>query len=87
MTNHLAGSRPAEILLAEDNENDVVLTREGFKKCKLALNLHHVKDGEECMAFLQQAGQVLRCSDTGPLAPRLKHAPNGRARSVGRVGC
>src|SRR5579863_6089338 len=57
MTNNLAGSRPAEILLAEDNENDVVLTRQGFKRCKLALNLHHVKDGEECMAFLRKQGK------------------------------
>jgi two-component system response regulator len=57
MNNHLVGSRPAEILLAEDNENDVVLTRQGFKRCKLALNLHHVKDGEECMAFLRKQGK------------------------------
>jgi CheY-like chemotaxis protein len=57
MNSNLAGSRPAEILLAEDNENDVVLTRQGFKRCKLALNLHHVKDGEECMAFLRKQGK------------------------------
>jgi chemotaxis family two-component system response regulator Rcp1 len=57
MTSKLAGSRPAEILLAEDNENDVELTRQGFKKCKLLLNLHHVRDGEECMAFLRKQGK------------------------------
>ena len=57
MISNLAGSRPAEILLAEDNENDVELTRQGFKRCKLALNLHHVKDGEECMAFLRKQGK------------------------------
>jgi two-component system, chemotaxis family, response regulator Rcp1 len=56
MTSNLPSGRPAEILLVEDNENDAVLTREGFKKCKLALNLHHVKDGEECMAFLRRQG-------------------------------
>ncbi len=53
----LVNSRPAEILLAEDNENDVELTRQGFKKCKLLLNLHHVKDGVECMAFLRKEGK------------------------------
>ena len=45
------------ILLAEDNENDVELTRQGFKKCKLLLNLHHVRDGIECMAFLRRQGK------------------------------
>jgi two-component system, chemotaxis family, response regulator Rcp1 len=57
MTSNLANSRPAEVLLAEDNENDVELTRQGFKRCKLVLNLHHVKDGEDCMAFLRKRGQ------------------------------
>jgi CheY-like chemotaxis protein len=57
MISKLASSRPAEILLAEDNENDVELTRQGFKRCKLALNLHHVRDGEECMAFLRKQGK------------------------------
>jgi two-component system response regulator len=57
MTSELVRSRPAEILLAEDNENDVELTRQGFKKCKLLLNLHHVRDGEECMAFLRKQGK------------------------------
>jgi CheY-like chemotaxis protein len=57
MTSELIKTRPAEILLAEDNENDVELTRQGFKKCKLLLNLHHVKDGVECMAFLRKEGK------------------------------
>jgi len=47
-------TRPAEILLVEDNDNDVELTRESFNRSKLAVNLHHVKDGEECMAFLRK---------------------------------
>jgi two-component system, chemotaxis family, response regulator Rcp1 len=57
MTSNLHSSRPAEILLAEDNENDVELTRQGFKRCKLLLNLHHVKDGVECIAFLRKQGK------------------------------
>lgn len=48
------GSRPAEILLVEDNENDVVLTRRGFKTSAFPVNLHHVSDGVECMAFLRR---------------------------------
>jgi len=50
-------TRPAEILLVEDNENDVILTRSGFEQAKLAVNFHHVPDGEQCMAFLRKQGQ------------------------------
>src|SRR5580658_2569031 len=57
MTSKLCSGRPAEILLAEDNENDVELTRLAFKMSKLLLNLHHVRDGEECMAFLRKQGK------------------------------
>lgn len=49
--------RPAEILLVEDNDNDVELTRIGFKRARFAVNLHHVADGEECMAFLRKQGE------------------------------
>jgi two-component system response regulator len=56
MNNRLAGGRPAEILLVEDNEDDVVLTQEGFKLSKLVVNLHHVDNGERCMAFLRKQG-------------------------------
>lgn len=54
MNDELSGSRPVEILLVEDNENDVMLMRQGFKKAKLVVNLHHVANGEECMAFLRK---------------------------------
>lgn len=50
-------SRPAEILLVEDNENDVILTQMAFKQAKLSIRLHHVKDGERCMAFLRKEGE------------------------------
>jgi CheY-like chemotaxis protein len=46
----------AEILLVEDNEDDVLLTRRGFKRAKLRVNLHHVENGCECMAFLRKRG-------------------------------
>ena len=51
------GGRPAEILLVEDNKDDVLLTREGFERAKLTVNLHHVENGEECMAFLRKEGE------------------------------
>ena len=57
MNNQLADGRPAEILLVEDNDNDVELTRLGFQRAKLLVNLHRVDDGEKCMAFLRKQGE------------------------------
>jgi CheY-like chemotaxis protein len=57
MNSSLSESRPAVILLVEDNENDVELSREGFRKSRLAIDLHHVRDGEQCMDFLRKQGK------------------------------
>lgn len=52
----LAESRPAEILLVEDNEDDVFLTREAFEAASLRVRLHHVDNGVKCMQFLRKRG-------------------------------
>jgi two-component system, chemotaxis family, response regulator Rcp1 len=57
MTNELLGAKLANILLAEDNEDDVVLMRHGFELAKLAVELHHVENGQECMNFLRKTGK------------------------------
>ena len=54
MSNLLARGRPVEVLLVEDNPDDVELMRIGFRRAKFAVNLHHVGDGEQCMAFLRR---------------------------------
>lgn len=56
MMDSLRGSRPAVILLVEDNEDDVLLTRLSFEHSKMKVNLHVAPDGEECMAFLRRQG-------------------------------
>lgn len=53
----VARGRPAEVLLVEDNDNDAEITRIGFRQAKFAANLHHVVNGEECMAFLRKEGK------------------------------
>lgn len=50
-------SRPAEILLVEDSPTDALLTREALKFAKLKINLHHVEDGAEAMAFVRKSGK------------------------------
>ncbi|MFZ0418771.1 MAG: response regulator [Candidatus Sulfotelmatobacter sp.] len=57
MSNEVINGRPAEVLLVEDNDNDVELTRQGFRRGKLLVNLHCVGDGEACLAFLRKQGE------------------------------
>jgi two-component system, chemotaxis family, response regulator Rcp1 len=57
MSNQIASGRAAEILLAEDNDDDVEITRQGFRRAKLLVNLHRVEDGEKCLAFLRKQGE------------------------------
>lgn len=52
----IAKTRIAEILLVEDNEDDVYLTREAFEAARLRVNLHHVNNGEKCLQFLRNQG-------------------------------
>lgn len=42
----------AEILLVEDNEGDIELTKEAFDDAKFRNNLHVVEDGDEALDYL-----------------------------------
>ena len=44
--------RLAEILLVEDNEGDIELTREAFEDAKFRNNLHIAEDGDKALDFL-----------------------------------
>jgi len=59
MLKPIAETRIAEILLVDDNEDDVFLTREAFAAASLKVNLHHVDNGLKCLQFLRkQAGHA-----------------------------
>lgn len=49
-------NRPVIILLVEDNEADIRLTREGIKEAKIKNDLHVVRDGEDALQFLRKKG-------------------------------
>ena len=51
--------RPVEILLVEDNEGDVRLTREALREGHLRNNLHVVGDGERALDFLFRRGDYV----------------------------
>lgn len=52
-----AAPRPVEILLVEDNEGDVRLTREALREGHLRNILHVVGDGESALDFLYRRGE------------------------------
>ena len=45
------------ILLVEDNDDDVCLTREGMTEAGISAQLHHVANGSECMNYLRRQGR------------------------------
>ena len=49
--------RAVEVLLAEDNEADMLITQRAFLVNELSVNLHHVWDGEECLSYLKGEGE------------------------------
>jgi CheY-like chemotaxis protein len=48
--------KPVDVLLVEDDEGDVLMTREAFDFYKLRNTLHVVTDGEQAMQFLRRTG-------------------------------
>jgi len=47
-------SRVIDVLLVEDDEGDVLMTREAFEYYKIQNRLHVVSDGEQAMQFPRQ---------------------------------
>jgi CheY-like chemotaxis protein len=46
-----------EILLVEDDQDDIFLTKKAFEQQQVMNNLHIVKDGTDAMDFLRQEGE------------------------------
>jgi CheY-like chemotaxis protein len=45
-----------DVLLVEDDDGDVLMTREAFEHHKIRNHLHVVQDGEEALQFLHREG-------------------------------
>jgi CheY-like chemotaxis protein len=45
-----------DVLLVEDDEGDVLMTREAFEHFKIRNTLHVVSDGEQALQFVHRAG-------------------------------
>jgi CheY-like chemotaxis protein len=46
-----------QILLVEDNEGDILLTKEALEEAKILINLSVVKDGKEAIDFVNKQGK------------------------------
>ena len=48
--------KPTHILLVEDNEGDILLTRDALENARINVSLSVVKDGKEALDFLNREG-------------------------------
>ena len=62
MNTKLNGSHP--ILIAEDDEDDYLLTIEALKEAGVDSQIKWVKDGEELMDYLEPIGAKIRKTDS-----------------------
>ena len=51
------GKEPFGVLMAEDDEHDILATKRAWKKHNIANSLFIVNDGEECLDFLHRRGK------------------------------
>jgi CheY-like chemotaxis protein len=49
-------AEPIDVLLVEDDEGDVLMTKEAFEYYKIRNRLHVVADGEQALLFVRRAG-------------------------------
>jgi CheY-like chemotaxis protein len=52
-----ANPQAIDVLLVEDDEGDVLITREAFEYYKLRNRLHVVSDGDQALEFLRKTGR------------------------------
>lgn len=55
--------KPITILMADDDPDDRMLTKEAWEENHLANNLHFVEDGEELMEYLYRRGKHAHLSE------------------------
>jgi CheY-like chemotaxis protein len=49
--------KPITILMADDDEEDLLLSRSALEACRLANDLHCVRNGEELLDYLYRRGE------------------------------
>jgi CheY-like chemotaxis protein len=57
MSNDAPQLQVVDVLLVEDDEGDVLMTREAFEYYKIRNTLHVVRDGEKALQFVRRQGE------------------------------
>ena len=57
-------TKPIMILMADDDPDDRMLTKEAFEECRLSNDLRFVEDGEELMDYLHRNGKHMDPNDS-----------------------
>jgi two-component system, response regulator len=55
---------PITILVADDDPDDRMLTKDALDECRLANEVHFVEDGEELMDYLYRRGKFQHLANT-----------------------
>jgi CheY-like chemotaxis protein len=51
------GCEVVDVLLVEDDQGDILMTREAFEHYKIRNKLHVVTDGDQALQFLRRSGE------------------------------
>jgi CheY-like chemotaxis protein len=62
----MANAKIRRILLAEDNDNDVELTLNALKECRLSNDVEVVRDGAEALDYIYRRGKYTGNGDCLP---------------------
>ena len=69
-----AHAKPIVILLADDDEEDRMLTSDALEESRVVNDLRFVEDGEELLEYLHQRGRYAD-PDSGATEALSQHAP------------
>ena len=58
-------SKVIDVLMVDDDEGDVLMTREAFEYYKISNRLHVVPDGEQALQFLRRTGEYAEAPRPG----------------------
>jgi CheY-like chemotaxis protein len=64
-TDSEAERQVVDVLLVEDDEGDVLMTREAFEHFKIRNTLHVVSDGEQALQFVRRTGTYANAPTPG----------------------
>ena len=68
---------PIELLLVDDDDKDIFLTRRAFSKCGTPCQIQVAKDGEEGVTLLKREPSVRDGAATGSDHSRSQYAEDG----------